>query len=268
MFEELKPHIKELRSRLTICVAVIFIAFFACFYAWEIILQFMISPLEDVLPEGSELIFVKVQEPFFTAVKVSFFSSFIISLPIIFWQFWAFVAPGLYDNEKALVIPFVLFATVMFFLGASFSYYVVTPIGFEFLIGFGSALFKAMPSIGEYVGFFTKLIVGFGIAAELPVVTFFLAKIGLVTDGMLRQFFRYAIIIIFVFSALLTPPDLITQFLMAVPMVGLYIISIYIAKVINPSAPEDENDEDESDEDEESDATKEDKEASTDTPSK
>ena len=261
MFEELKPHIRELRSRLTICVTVIFVAFFACFYAWEIILQFMINPLEDVLPEGSELIFVKVQEPFFTAIKVSFFSSFIISLPIIFWQFWAFVAPGLYDNEKALVVPFVLFATVMFFLGASFSYYVVTPIGFEFLIGFGSALFKAMPSIGEYVGFFTKLIVGFGIAAELPVVTFFLAKIGLVTDGMLRQFFRYAVIIIFVFSALLTPPDLITQFLMAVPMIILYIISIYIAKAINPSAPEE-------DEDDADDETEDDKEANTHTPSK
>ena len=154
----------------------------------------------------------------------------IVTLPIIFWQIWLFVAPGLYDNEKRLVIPFVLFATLMFLLGAAFSYYVVVPIGFGFLVNFGSKLFTALPSVGEYVSFFTKMIIGFGMAFQLPVATFFLAKIGLITDESLKGFFRYAVIIIFVLAAILTPPDLVTQFLMAVPMVILYVFSIYICK--------------------------------------
>jgi sec-independent protein translocase protein TatC len=242
MFEDLKPHIKELRKRLAISVGAIFIGFFAFFAYWEVILAFITLPLTQSLPEGGKVIFTSVQEPFFTAIKVSFFSSFVVTIPIIFWQLWMFVSPGLYDNEKKLVIPFVFFASLMFFMGSAFSYYVVVPVGISFLINFGSTLFTALPSIGEYVGFFTKLILGFGVAFQLPVITFFLAKIGLVTDETLKGFFRYAVIIIFVLSALLTPPDLVTQFLMAVPMVTLYVLSIYIAKFINPAIPEDEKD--------------------------
>jgi sec-independent protein translocase protein TatC len=149
-----------------------------------------------------------------------------------------------------MVLPFVFFATLMFVSGGAFCYYVVIPFGFDFLINFGSALFTALPSIGEYVGFFTKLLIAFGIAFELPVVTFFLAKIGLVDDQTLKGFFRYAVIFIFIFSALLTPPDVITQFLMAGPMILLYGISILIAKSVNPAPAKEENeDEDEDDED-------------------
>jgi sec-independent protein translocase protein TatC len=238
MFEELKPHIAELRKRLTISFATVFIMFFICFFFWQPILDWMTAPLIKVLPENSEMIFTGVQEPFFTAIKVAFFTGLIFSLPIVFWQFWLFVAPGLYDNEKVLVIPFVFFATLMFVSGAAFSYYVVVPFGFEFLINFGSQLFTALPSIGEYVGFFTKLLIGFGISFELPVITFFFAKLGLLTDESLKGFFRYAVVIIFILAALLTPPDMITQFLMAGPMILLYGISIYIAKIVNPASPE------------------------------
>jgi sec-independent protein translocase protein TatC len=239
MFDEIKPHLVELRKRLGISVGVLFVMFFACFFVWETILAWMIFPLESVLPAGSEIIFTKVQEPFFTALKVSFFTAFLLSLPVIFWQFWLFIAPGLYDNEKKLVIPFVAFATFMFLLGASFCYFIVVPLGFEFLINFGSQLFKALPSIGEYVTFFTKLLLGFGIAFELPVITFFFAKLGLVTDRSLINFFRYAIIIIFLASALLTPPDLLTQFLMAGPLIILYGISILVARAVNPETDDD-----------------------------
>lgn len=248
MFDELKPHLVELRKRLGISVAVLFITFFICFNFWEIILAWMIMPLETVLPAGSEVIFTKVQEPFFTALKVSFFSAFIVSLPVIFWQFWLFIAPGLYENEKRLVIPFVLFATIMFLSGAMFCYYIVVPLGFDFLINFGSQLFKALPSIGEYVSFFTKLLFGFGLAFELPVITFFFAKLGFVTDKSLIRFFRYAIIIIFLVSALLTPPDILTQFLMAGPLVILYGISILVARAVNPELEEEEEDDDDEDE--------------------
>jgi sec-independent protein translocase protein TatC len=238
MFEDLKPHIADLRKRLTVSFATVFVMFFVCFFFWQPILEWMTAPLIAVLPPNSEMIFTGVQEPFFTAIKVAFFSGLIVSLPVVFWQFWLFVAPGLYDNEKVLVLPFVFFATLMFLLGAAFSYYVVVPFGFEFLINFGSQLFTALPSIGEYVGFFTKLLIGFGISFELPVITFFFAKLGLLTDESLKGFFRYAVVLIFILSALLTPPDMVTQFLMAGPMILLYGISIYIAKMVNPAVEE------------------------------
>lgn len=189
------------------------------------------------------MVAVEIQETFFTALKVAFFSAIIISLPVIFWQMWLFLAPGLYDHEKKLVVPFVFFATLMFLVGASFAYYIVVPFGFDFLINFGSAVVTVLPSIGKYVGFFTKLLIGFGIAFELPVITFFLAQIGLVDDRMLKDFFKYAIVLIFVLSALLTPPDVLTQFLMAGPLIFLYIVSIFIAKTFNPAEKPDDEEE-------------------------
>ncbi len=240
MFEELKPHLAELRKRLAISAGTVIVLFFVMFAFWQPILDWMITPLKEVLPEGSNVIFTKVQEPFFTALKVAFFTGFIASLPVIFWQLWLFVAPGLYEKEKKMVIPFVSGATVMFLIGAAFCYYVVIPFGFDFLINFGAQLFTALPSIGDYVSFFTKLLLGFGLAFELPVITFFLAAMGLVTDQTLIGFFRYALVLIFLISALLTPPDLLTQFLMAGPMIFLYGISILIAKKINPAKPEEE----------------------------
>jgi sec-independent protein translocase protein TatC len=252
MFDELKPHLAELRKRLSISLAVIIVMFLVCFTFWQPILEWMIAPLKAVLPEGSNVIFTGVQEPFFTAMKVAFFAGFVAALPVVFWQFWLFVAPGLYDNEKRLVIPFVSAATLMFLMGAAFCYYVVVPLAFAFLIAFGSALFTALPSIGEYVGFFTKILVGFGLSFELPVIIFFFAKLGLVDDKALKDFFRYAVIIIFVVAAMLTPPDVLSQFLMAAPLIILYGISILVAKAVNPYVPpeasEDDNDEEDDNE--------------------
>ncbi len=246
MFNELKPHLVELRKRLAISVITVIVMFFVMFTVWQPILEWMTAPLTAVLPKGSTVVFTKLQEPFFTALKVSFFTGFIASLPMIFWQIWLFVAPGLYDNEKKLVLPFVLSATFMFVSGGAFAYYVVVPFGFTFLVNFGSQLFTALPSIGEYVSFFTKLMIGFGLAFELPVITFFLASIGLVTDKTLKDFFRYALVVIFLVSAILTPPDVLTQFLMAGPMILLYVLSIFIAKLTNPyKEDEDEEVEDE-----------------------
>jgi sec-independent protein translocase protein TatC len=252
MFEDLKPHIADLRKRLVYSSIAFVIAFFACFAVYEPILDWMMVPVEAVLHEDSQMVAIEVQETFFTAIKVAFFSGFLVSLPVILWQMWLFLAPGLYDNEKKLVIPFVFGATIMFLIGASFAYYVVVPFGFDFLVNFGNSVVTVMPSIGKYVSFFTKLLFGFGIAFELPVFTFFLAIIGLVDDRMLKDFFKYAIVLIFVLSALLTPPDVITQFLMAGPLVLLYGVSIYIAKIFNPAKDE----EDEIEEDIEEDVSK------------
>ena len=243
MFDDLKPHIADLRKRLTISTITVVIMFFACFTFYEPILEWMMAPVKHALPAGTSMIAVEIQETFFTAMKVAFFAGFIISLPVIFWQLWLFLAPGLYDHEKKLVVPFVFFATLMFLLGASFAYYIVVPIGFDFLIAFGNSVVSVLPSIGKYVGFFTKLLIGFGIAFELPVITFFLAKIGIVNDQMLKDFFRYAVVLIFIISAILTPPDVISQVLMAAPLLILYGVSIYIAKVFNPAQKEEEEEE-------------------------
>lgn len=245
MFEELKPHIADLRKRLTISLAVLFVAFFACFAVYEPILNWMMVPVNAVLPEGTTMVAIEVQETFFTALKVAFFTGFIISLPVIFWQFWLFLAPGLYENEKKFVLPFVFFATTMFLVGSSFAYYIVVPIGFDFLINFGNTVVNVMPSIGKYVSFFTKLLFGFGVAFELPVITFFLATVGMVTDKTLKDFFKYAIVLIFILSALLTPPDVLTQFLMSGPLIILYGVSIMIAKSVNPYKEEIDDDEEE-----------------------
>lgn len=244
MFDELRPHLVELRKRLVICVLTIIFFFIVAFAYWEIILDIMLDPLLKVLPNNSEVIFTQMAEALFTAMKVSFFASLLVSIPIVFWQGWLFVSPGLYDNEKKYVIPFVVSASLMFFLGAAFCYYFVIPVAFTFLINFGGTMFVAMPKIGEYVGFFTKLIVAFGISFELPVITFFLAKIGMITDKSLKDFFRYAIVGIFIFAAVMTPPDILSQFMLAVPLIILYALSISIAKVVNP-APKEEDDEDE-----------------------
>lgn len=243
MLEDLKPHIADLRKRLMISSGALIVGFFICFFFYEPILEWMMVPVEAVLPAGSHMVAIEVQETFFTALKVAFFAGFILSLPVIFWQLWLFLAPGLYDHEKKLVFPFVFFATFMFLSGATFAYYVVVPFGFEFLINFGSTVVTVLPSIGKYVGFFTKLLFGFGIAFELPVITFFLAKIGLVDDKMLKDFFKYAIVLIFILASLLTPPDVLTQFLMAGPLIILYGVSIYIAKVFNPAQSLDDDEE-------------------------
>ena len=179
---------------------------------------------------------------FFVALKVSFFAAILAALPFILYQLWLFVAPGLYNNEKKMVIPFVIGGSMMFFIGVLFAYYIVTPFGFQFLITFGSFLYTPLINIEDYVGFFTKIMMGFGVAFELPVFAYFLALLGLVTDRTLIDFFKYAVIIIFVAAALLTPPDILTQLLMAAPLVLLYGASILIVRAVNPAPKEEDDD--------------------------
>jgi sec-independent protein translocase protein TatC len=244
MFEDLKPHLAELRLRLSWSMGALIVCFFIAFYFYEPILDWMTKPLKEVLPEQSMMIATGVPEVFFTAVKVALFSGFLMALPFILYQFWLFIAPGLYEHEKKYIWPFVIAASGMFFLGAAFAYYVVVPYGFAFLVNFAEQIVTVAPKINEYVGFFTKIMVGFGIAFELPVLTFFLALLGLVDDQTLKSFFKYAIILIFVLAALLTPPDVVTQLLMAIPLILLYGVSIVIAKLVNPYTPVDDEEQD------------------------
>ncbi|HFQ60941.1 MAG TPA: twin-arginine translocase subunit TatC [Epsilonproteobacteria bacterium] len=252
MFEDLRPHLVELRKRLGLSVLSVFIAFIVAFTFHEVILEWITAPLNTALAQVAELskkaadgmvTTHQVGGAFFVALKVSFFAGLLGALPFILYQVWLFIAPGLYSNEKKMILPFVIGGSVMFFIGVMFAYYVVTPFGFQFLITFGSFLYTPLINIEDYVGFFTKIMMGFGIAFELPVFAYFLALLGLVTDKTLIDFFRYAVLIIFVVAALLTPPDVLTQLLMAAPLVLLYGISILIVRMVNPYVEEKEDEE-------------------------
>lgn len=327
MFEELRPHLAELRKRLGLSVLSVFIAFIVTFTFHNTILTWITQPLNDALTQVGRIIesqskttwTMKQQETnqtlkspsttaqklseqleeasyeaksklalllkdaaqsanelavmlkdmennssnslsphntfngqitthqvggaFFVALKVSFFAALLLAMPFILWQLWLFVAPGLYSHEKKMVLPFVIGGSIMFLIGVLFAYYIVTPFGFQFLITFGSFLYTPLINIEDYVGFFTKIMLGFGIAFELPVFAYFLALLGLVTDRTLKDFFKYAIVIIFLIAALLTPPDILTQLLMAAPLVILYGVSILIVAAVNPEKPEEDEEE-------------------------
>ncbi len=262
MFDELRPHLVELRKRLGLSVLSVFIAFIIAFVFHEAILEWITAPLNEALAQVAHLskkaadgmvTTHQVGGAFFVALKVSFFAGLIGALPFILYQIWLFIAPGLYSNEKKMVLPFVMGGTVMFVVGVLFAYYVVTPFGFQFLITFGSFLYTPLINIEDYVGFFTKIMMGFGLAFELPVFAYFLALLGLVTDKTLKDFFRYAVLIIFVLAALLTPPDVLTQLLMAAPLIILYGVSILIVKMVNPHIPDEDEDEENDEEANESD---------------
>ncbi len=253
MFEDLKPHLFELRKRLGISAISVVISFFIMFYFHEFLLEWMIAPLNEALHEvGKKSVHAangmvttsQVGGAFFVALKVAFFSGLMLALPVILSQIWMFIAPGLYANEKKMILPFVFGGTLMFAVGVSFAYYVVTPFGFDFLITFGSFKFTPLINIEDYVGFFTKIMFGFGLAFELPVFAYFLGLLGLVDDRQMKSFFKYAVIIIFIVAALLTPPDILTQLLMAGPLIILYGVSILLVRMVNPAPPEEEEDDD------------------------
>jgi len=259
MFDDLRPHLVELRKRLAISAASLIVMFFVMFYFHEFLLNWMVQPLNDALiavgkvsihAANGMITTSQVGGAFFVALKVAFFAAIVGALPIILSQIWLFIAPGLYAHEKKMLIPFIVGGTIMFITGVLFAYYVVTPFGFDFLITFGSFKFTPLINIEDYVGFFTKIMFGFGLAFELPIFAYFLALLGLVDDKQMMAFFKYAIVIIFIVAALLTPPDVLTQLLMAGPLIILYGFSIIIVKIVNPARPEDE-DEDEEDESDE-----------------
>jgi len=222
-------HLEELRHRLIACAIAAGIGFVISYVFSERLFKILIEPLRAVMPEGNHLIFTNLPEMFITYIKVALVAGVLIASPLIFYELWMFVAPGLYQKEKKLVIPFVVSSTILFVGGALFGYLVVFPFGFKFFMGFSSEYVKALPSVKQYFSFSLKLLFAFGVVFELPVVMFFLAKIGLVTPKLLKQKRKYAILLTFVMAALLTPPDVITQCMMAGPLIILYEIGILVA---------------------------------------
>ncbi len=222
-------HLEELRRRLVVAAISVGVGFGICYFFAERLFTVLVAPLKAVMPEGDKLVFTNLPEMFFTYLKVAFVAGILLSAPVIFYQLWMFVAPGLYQREKKLLIPFVVSSTLLFVGGSMFGYFVVFPFGFKFFLGFANETVKALPSVKQYFSFSLKLLLAFGVVFELPVVIFFLTKLGLVTPQVLRRKRKYAILLTFVIAAILTPPDVITQIMMAGPLIVLYEVGILVS---------------------------------------
>jgi len=227
----LTAHLEELRWRLIKALLSIAVAFIAVYNFSDVLFAILTRPLLALQVGSVELIGTGVTEAFFTKLKVSAIAALFVASPILFYQAWMFVAPGLYDDEKRYARPFVFFATIFFIMGASFCYVVVFPVGYRFFLD-EYATIGVSPSIriSEYLSFTARMLLAFGATFELPVVTFFLARMGLLTHHTMLAYLRYAVLAIFIIAAVLTPgPDVASQMLMAGPLLVLYAISIGVA---------------------------------------
>lgn len=237
-------HLDELRRRLIIAFIAVGVGFAAAYGFKEELFEILVRPLKMVMAEGDTLIFTNLPEAFFTYLKVSLLTGIGLASPVILYQFWMFVAPGLYDKEKRLLVPIMFLSTLFFVGGALFGYFVVFPYGFEFFLGFATETIRPLPSMKEYLSFAAKLLIAFGIVFELPLVITFMAKLGIVSVPFLKKNRKYAVLLFFAGSALLTPPDVVTQVMMALPLMLLYEISIVGARVFGrkPLREQDEAD--------------------------
>jgi sec-independent protein translocase protein TatC len=224
-------HLEELRRRLIVCFIAVGTGFVLSYGFKEKLFQILTRPLIGVMKTGDKLIFTGLPEAFFTYLKVAFLSGIILATPIIFYEFWMFVAPGLYDKEKRLMLPIVFLSTLFFLGGAFFGYFIVFPYGFKFFLGFASEIIRPLPSMREYLSFASKLLLAFGVVFELPLIITFLAKLGIVSVSFLKKNRKYAVLLFFVGAAILTPPDVVTQIMMALPLMVLYEISIVGARI-------------------------------------
>ncbi len=222
-------HLNEMRHRLTRVLIVIMLGFVACYGFSEAVYAFLSEPLVKTMPEGSKLMFTAPQGAFFVYLKVGLVTSLFLTSPFTFYQIWAFIAPGLYKEEKQAVMPLAFFSAFFFIAGASFCYTFVFPIAFQFFMGFATETIVPMISIEEYLSFALKLLIAFGLVFEMPLFAYFLAKLGLLTPEFMRRNRKFAILLIFVVAAILTPPDVFSQVLMAIPMLVLYEVSVYVA---------------------------------------
>jgi sec-independent protein translocase protein TatC len=227
----LTEHLMELRKRLVRSIIALLIGFGVCYYFKDYIFDIITRPLTQVLPKSSYLIYTGMTEAFFTYMKIAFFASLIFTSPFILYQIWKFIAPGLLPKERKYVVPFVLSSSLLFISGVLFGYFIVLPPAFKFFVSFNNQYLQALLSFKDYLSLFVTFLLGFGISFELPIFIFFLTKLGVVNPRILSQQRRYAILIIFIVAAVLTPsPDALSQILMAIPLLFLYEVSIFVSK--------------------------------------
>lgn len=220
-------HLEELRWRLFKSIIAIIVMALVAFYFAEHLIRFAKIPFGDY-----PLYNIQVTGTFYAYLKVALFAGVIGALPIVFYQLWAFISPGLYKREKAVILPMVFVSTVLFVAGAGFCFKVVLPIAFKFLMGFAAGMIQNTITIGSYIDFVGLLMLAFGFGFQMPVVAFFLGKLGIITPRFLSKGRRYALPLLLIIGALLTPPDVFTQLLLAAPMYLLYEISIIVVWVV------------------------------------
>jgi sec-independent protein translocase protein TatC len=228
-------HLDELRKRL---IYIVYSLIFGCVIAYVFIgklFDFIMKPMYEMLPHDSggsaaKLIFTSGSEPFMLYIKIGFLAGIFIASPLILWQVWKFIAPGLYTHEKKFAIPFVLMSTIFFVAGGLFAHYVAFPVTWLFFNSFTTDYMVFMPKVDEAFSLYTKMLLGFGLIFEMPTLVLFLARMGVVSAGMLLKYFKYAFLAIFIIAAVISPgTDMMSQVVMAIPMLGLYMISIVIA---------------------------------------
>jgi sec-independent protein translocase protein TatC len=222
-------HLEELRKRLIVSIITVFVAFLVA-WAWAPeIFEFLARPIKSALPPGQRLAYTTLTEPFLMYFRVALLAGTVIASPILLWQIWLFISPALYRREKRWVLPFVGFGVLFFLSGCAFAYYEAFPLVVQFLVGVGKP-FQAVITINQYVSMATKLILGLGLCFEMPILVFFLARLGIVSERWLLAKFKYAVLIIFIIAAIITPtPDIATQCVFALPMIALYLTGILIA---------------------------------------
>jgi len=234
MTDEKQPffsHLKELRDRLIVCIIAVAIAFIFTYYFKEKLFDFLMQPFLRVMPAQSSFIFTGITEAFITYFKISVVAALFVAAPVILYEFWMFVAPGLYENEKRYVYPFIFSGSLCFICGALFCYFVVMPNIYRFFVSYAREFVIPMPDLKNYMGLTLKLLIIFGLIFELPLVAFYLSKAGIINARMLARKRRYAILAVFIISAVITPPDVVSMILVALPLWGLYELGILIAKV-------------------------------------
>lgn len=223
-------HLGELRTRLFRIIIAWSLGAALCWTWAEQIFGFLLAPAVDALGEtGGKLQAIAPTEIFFTYLKSALLGGFFIAIPVVFWQIWAFIAPGLYDNEKKAILPFVVISSILFVGGAFFGYTIVFPIIFEFFTTFDSDFVQSAWTMREVFALTTRLFIAFGIGFELPILVFFLAMSGIVSAGQLLKGTPYAVLAVFVTAALITPPDVVSQILLGVPMIALYLLGVGVA---------------------------------------
>jgi sec-independent protein translocase protein TatC len=234
--ETFVSHLIELRSRLLRSIVAVVVVLF-CLFPWaKDIYAALAAPLLRVLPKGATMIATDVTGTFFVPLKVTLMAAFLLALPYVLWQAWAFVAPGLYHHEKRLAVPVIVSSFVFFLIGMSFAYFVVFPIAFGFFAAYTPAGVTMMTDIDKYLSFVLTMFVAFGVTFEVPVVVIVLVRLRMVTLEKLRSIRPYVIVGAFVVGAIFTPPDVVSQLLLAVPMWLLYELGMLLARFVAPPA--------------------------------
>lgn len=232
-------HLEELRRRLVWSLGAFVVMFFLCWAFSEQIFNFLQQPILPYLG-GKKLVFLGVTDPFLVYVKVAALAGTFLSSPIILFQIWGFVSPGLYRHERHLAAPFIFFGSVLFVAGGAFAYYVAFPFAVEFLLGLGTQ-FEPAVTVDRYLGFLMTVMLGLGLMFELPTLIFFFARLGLVTPRFLMRHFRWAVLIIFTAAAIITPtPDIVNLLIFALPTIGLYLLGVGVAALFARPTPKPE----------------------------